>query len=43
MILETTWQINLDEIEEGPIKNCLIIIYEWFRTYVETGDSSPSA
>ena len=35
MILETTFDVNLEEIEEGPIKNCLIIIKDWFKTYVE--------
>ena len=35
MLLETTFDVNLKEIEDGAIKNCLIIIKEWFKTYVE--------
>ena len=35
MMLEDIFDINLKEIEDGAIKNCLIIIKDWFKTYVE--------
>jgi len=34
-MLEDIFDINLKEIEDGAIKNCLIIIKDWFKTYVE--------
>ena len=35
LILEETFDKNLEEIEDGALKNCLIIIKDWFKTYVE--------
>jgi len=35
MDLETTFDMNLKEIENGATKNCLIIIKEWFKLYID--------
>lgn len=35
MILETLFDVNLKEVKDDAVKNCLIIIKDWFQTYVE--------
>ena len=35
MMLEDIFDMNLEEIEDGALKTCLIIIKDWFKTCVE--------